>query len=83
MLLDIEARIGELASNEKQARGKPKPGGGALPSGKPLKHERLGISEMLMKQSEAISKHPEVVEKVKAQARANEDIPTKTAKADN
>lgn len=38
---------------------------------------------MLMKQSEAISEHPEVVEKVKAQARANEDIPTKTAKADN
>lgn len=28
MLLDIEARIGELALNEKQARGKPKPGGG-------------------------------------------------------
>jgi hypothetical protein len=32
-----------------------------------------------MRSSQLISKHPKIVEKVKAQARKNEDIPTKTA----
>jgi len=57
MLLDIEARIGELA--EKEPNAKPIPttlpdrlpngrisGGGSTPSGQPPKHERrLGIPE--------------------------------------
>lgn len=81
MLLDIETRIGELA--EKEERAKPKPTGyigtGSLPSGKPPKHERLGMTEKRISQSQAIAKHPEIVEKVKAQARENEDIPTRTA----
>jgi hypothetical protein len=84
MLLDIEARIGELA--EKEERAKPVPiyreghrAKGAKPSGQPPKHERLGIPEKRMQQSQAIHRHPDVVAKIKAQARENEDIPTKTA----
>lgn len=80
MLLDIETRIGELALKEPAILAPDRPKGrGRAPSGQPLKHERIGISEHRMKQSEAISKHPEIVEKVKAQARENEDIPTRTA----
>lgn len=84
MLLDIEIRIGELAEKEIRAttplrrdeRGRV---AGHDSSGKPPKHERLGMSEPRMRQSQAIAKHPEIVEKVKAQARENEDIPTRTA----
>ena len=32
-----------------------------------------------MQQSQTIAQHPEIVKKVKEQARENEDIPTKTA----
>lgn len=81
MLLDIEARIGELAYKEEKVNGEPirvkGSKGGRLPTGK-LKHERLGLSsESQMKRSQAIHKHPDIVAKVKAQAKANEDIPTK------
>jgi len=83
MLLDIEARIGELAEKEERATTLPvrgvRQGRGMKPSGKPPKHERLGVSEKHMHQSVAIHKHPEIVERVKAQARENEDIPTRTA----
>ena len=83
MLLDIETRIGEIASKEERAavpvhRGED----GRLrskPSGKPLKHERLGMAEKKMQQAQKIAQNPKIVEKVKAQAKANEDIPTKTA----
>lgn len=40
MLLDIEMKIGELAYNEPQARGKITKGGGSTPSIEPPKHER-------------------------------------------
>lgn len=90
MLLDIEGRIGELASAENKSKPKPSivPAGegrnyrtrrGSEPSGQPPKHERLGLPEKRMKQAQTISKHPEVVARVKAQAKKNEDIPTRTA----
>jgi hypothetical protein len=86
MLLDIEGRIGELALKEPQIQSKPihkkghKGALGTQPSGEPPKHERLGLpSERKMQASQIIHKNPKIVEKVKAQARANEDIPTKTA----
>ena len=65
MLLDIETRIGELA--EKEERAKPKPGmgipkGGTMPSGKPLKHERIGLPKKRMHQAQAISKHPDIID---------------------
>jgi len=84
LLLTIEGRIGDIASKEPDAKGIPvKAKGGALtgmkPSGKKPKHERLKMNRHRMQQSQQISKHPEIVEKVKAQAKENEDIPTKTA----
>lgn len=85
MLLDIEDRIGELAEKEEKAKSSIAarlPNGRAAvtkPSGKPPKHERLGMSEKRMQQAQTIHKHPEIKERVKAQAKANEDIPTKTA----
>lgn len=81
LLLDIEARIGEIAEREPVARSTPIGGGrgGFRPSGKPLKPERLGLTKKKMEQAQKIHKNPEVVERVKAMARENEDIPTKTA----
>jgi hypothetical protein len=85
MLLDIEARIGELSLKEPQIQTEPRvgPNGafvGKISSGKPPKYERLGIpSEKRMKQSQTIHNNPVIVAKIKAQARENEDIPTKTA----
>jgi hypothetical protein len=82
MLLNIEARIGELAYQEPQsisARGK-STGRGSTPSVEPPKHERLGLrSESAMKASEAIHRNPEAVAAIIKEARENEDIPTKTA----
>jgi len=80
MLLDIEARIGELAEKELPARsiagGK---GGGSSPSGEPPKYERLGMTRKKLEHARTIKDNPEIVAKIKAQARENEDIPTKTA----
>lgn len=73
MLLDIETRIGELALREE--RTEPihgRPGGGTHRAKEPLKHERFGLPQKRMKQSQAISRHPEIVQRVKAQARENE-----------
>ena len=83
MLLDIEAQLGELAIKEEKSKPiitRRQPDGSVLATkqDKPPKHERLGISPKRMAQAEAIHKHPEIVEKVKAQARENEDIPTRT-----
>lgn len=85
LLLDIEGRIGELAAKERRIPsrdvldhgGKKIPG--QKPSGKPPKHERIGMPEKRMHQAQTIHKHPEVVARVKAKAKENEDIPTKTA----
>jgi len=71
MLLDIEDLIGGLAEQEERIKP-PQPKGkggsmGALPSGKPPKHERLGMTSHKMKQSQTIHKNPEIVARVKAQ----------------
>jgi hypothetical protein len=84
LLLEIEARIGHLAMREPKAKTKPVKtknglsGSERIPS-EPLKHERLGLKQQKMKDAQQIAKHPEIVEKVKAKAKANDDIPTKTA----
>ena len=83
LLLDIETRIGELV--DKTPPAKPivtSMGRGtivAAPSGAPPKHERLGMPRHRMKDAQAIAKHPHLVERVKAKAKENEDIPTRTA----
>ncbi len=80
-LLDVEAKIGELSLQEPQARGPGAGGGkGGLPSGQPPKHKRLGLSsDHAMVNAQAIARHPEAVAQVIAEAKHNEDIPTKTA----
>lgn len=72
---DIETRIGELAANEEKAIHRAPMGGTDKPgsfrqSGKPLKHERLGMTAKRMQQSQLIAKHPKIVERVKLNARA-------------
>ncbi len=85
MLLDLEVKFGEAALKEPHAKGIPikekgkSPFLGAVPSGTPPKHERLGVPEKRMKQYQTLAKHPEVVAKIKAQARENEDLPSRTA----
>lgn len=75
MLLDIEARIGELI------KATPKPTIRAA-SGKMAGSEKSlpeGITEKGSRSARTIADNPAIVAKIKAQARANEDIPTKTA----
>lgn len=80
LLLDIESRIGELAEKEERAKDVHIAGiRGSTPGGKPPKHERLGLNRNRMRQAEMIHKHPDVVAKVKAQAKKMDDIPTRTA----
>jgi hypothetical protein len=76
-LLDVEAKIGELLpSIEETTRLK---GGDRRSEGK---HRRVlpdGIHSRQAHQARTIKDNPEVVARIKAQARENEDIPTKTA----
>ncbi|HOD36810.1 MAG TPA: hypothetical protein PLR20_05770 [Syntrophales bacterium] len=75
LLLDIEGRIGELLPS----RDKAMTGRKGVPKGTPSKVLPEGIDHKRAHQARAISENPAVVEKIKAQARENEDIPTKTA----
>lgn len=80
MLLDIETRIGELAKEEGRVPvSTSKDTGRFEKSGKAKKAERLGIERNRFQNAQKIAANPKIVEKVKAQAKANEDIPTKTA----
>ena len=73
MLLDIEARIGELLPDVNRV---PKKDADTKTFMKDLPE---GIDKKKVHQARAIKNHPEIVEKFKAQARENEDIPMKTA----
>jgi len=80
MLLDIETRIGELLPSIEEARKDV----GKRQKGIPITQREggsvhPGITDKRAHHARAISRHPEIVEKVKAQARENEDIPTRTA----
>ena len=75
MLLDIEARIGELLPEATKTHI-PRRDMAKGPAEKSLPE---GIDYRRAYKARTIAKHPEIVEKVKAKARENEDIPTKTA----
>jgi hypothetical protein len=79
MLLNIEARIGELSITAPRTPPRYDVGRGAREAAGPLKAERLGLTPARMKKSEAIHRNPAAVAKIIKQARENEDIPTKTA----
>jgi len=72
------ARRGELAKETKKTTPMGKgTGGGSIPSGEPLKWERLGYkSERAMKDDQLLYNNPELVEEVKAQAKESEDFPS-------
>lgn len=85
-LLDAEVRIGELL---KQL---PKAGGGDRRSAdfksdsavdfeksKKKAVEDLGFSQKQAERFETLANHPDLVEQVKAEARENDDLPTRTA----
>ena len=76
MLLDIEARIGELLPQRDEGRrlaGKRTQG---LQRGEDLPGAHPGMSDRKAYESRAIKNNPAIVAKIKAQARENEDIPT-------
>jgi len=81
MLLDIEARIGELLPSPEEAMKMGQKRGPAIRDGKqtissPYPAE---INRHRAQQARTIKNNPIIVAKIKAQARENEDIPTKTA----
>jgi len=85
VLLDIETRIGELLpSVEAMKKNKPQVVTQRDHLGRITEHESKkvlseGIDKRKAHQSRAIAANPAIVAKVKAQARENEDIATKTA----
>ena len=83
ILLKTTAHVGKLAAKEKRADPLPVRRGsgfnGTKPSGKPPKHERLGMPQKQMHQAQTVAENPAVVKKVIEYAKKNRDIPTKTA----
>lgn len=75
LLLEIESRIGELlptptVMKDTAVRSKSGKGERSLPE---------GMTSKRAFHARAIANHPDVVAKIKQEARANEDIPTRTA----
>lgn len=73
LLLEIEARIGELLPDMEEVRRK----GGSRRSAYP--EELSGKNRRKAQAARAIASHPEAVAEVIHEAEENEDIPTKTA----
>lgn len=76
MLLDIEARIGELLPGREDAQKLGRKIGKTPGVSKVLPE---GITRYTAKSARIIAENPEIVATVKAQARDNDDIATKTA----
>jgi len=81
MLLDIEARIGELLPSPEEAQKLGSRRGADISAGRKTTPcvRPQGVDAQRAKHSRKIHNNPDIVEKVKKQARENEDIPTKTA----
>jgi hypothetical protein len=74
MLLDAEARIGELSYSV--------PTASPIPSKKgqvPSRYDKMGLRRKQVENAQTIHRHPAAVAAVIKEARENEDIPTKTA----
>lgn len=72
MLLNIEARIGELSLSEPQERYQGVPKGQRDVMAKPEKHERMGLKQVQMHRAQTISRNPEAVKAVIAEAREDQ-----------
>lgn len=82
MLLDIEARIGELLPSREDVSRFQKGNLRHSVEGKGRTLDKIlpeGMTRHRAQQSRHISENPTIVAKIKAQAKENEDIPTKTA----
>ena len=89
-LLDAEARIGEMLMEipkDKSFKGNQhiRQIDTGVVSPKPKKDvlKDLGINEKQAERFEILAEHKEIIEQVKAEARENEDIPTRTAVLNN
>lgn len=77
-VLDAEAKLGELtAKMEKSVGGRPSETINAAVNSKKQQLENIGISQMQASRYETLAKHPEQVEKAKAEARAEGRIVTR------
>lgn len=78
-ILDVEARIGELLPSPEAAMGQSESKRGSRKGESRPKIMPDGISKHQRESARIIARHPEAVAQVKAEAKENEDIPTKTA----
>lgn len=84
-LLDAEVRIGELFKQMPKSVGgrpektKPNSGHSFETETKAQATERLGFDRHQVQRLETLASHPDLVEQVKAEARENDDLPTRTA----
>ena len=78
VILNIEARIGELyeAIPDAPTAMRGVQGGARV---EPSKHEKVGMEPHRARHAQAIHRNPAAVAAIIAEARENEDIPTKTA----
>lgn len=76
-LLDAEVRIGELTREIPKDNPNKRIGTAAESSGKMETVKRLGLNQTQVERFEALAEYPELVEKVKAEARQNDDLPTR------
>jgi len=79
MLLNIEARIGELLPAPEEARKMGGARGGKVRQGKEALPVHEGLTDRRAHQSRTIHHNPAAVKAIIKEARENEDIPTKTA----
>ena len=79
-VLDAEAKIGELTSKMETSQGQRtdiKPTDSTVPKSKAQQLEQIGITEKQKQRFETLARHPETVEKAKADARAEGRIVTR------
>lgn len=79
-VLDAETKLGELTSKMEQTKGARtdiKPTDNGVPKSKAQQLEEIGITEKQKQRYETLAKHPEQVEKAKAEARAEGKIVTR------
>jgi len=83
-LLDAEVRIGELFQQLPKAQGarrdlEPRFTGEPKLMSKQEATEKLGFNSNQVKRFETLASRPDLVEQVKAEARENDDLPTRSA----
>ena len=77
-LIDAEVRIGDLLKKLPKAKNQYAGVSGEPSTSKYKKAEELGFNKNQVKRFETLSNNKDIVEQVKAEARENEDIPTRT-----